>query len=375
MRTLLILVTLFCIFFGTIGSELVRVYRQQSIVAEIEKHSGRVAYTFGPFRYDDRFFRGWFRRSFGSDFYNPLIYVGYNDANANLTDEHLEILKGLPDLMNAHIFGTNVTDASIETFQSLPNLHSVMLSDVRVSPAGLQRLASQPSIRSLSLVGNFLTDQHLASLSTCTQLTNLQLLEAPLITPSGMNRIGALSNLEQLDLFRFPALNDEAVEFLPLLKNLRELRILSGKITDSTIAEIGQLPELEVLMLGGFSTPITDESLVHLRTLEGLVSLELVGSSISDRGMSVISTLNSLQTLNVSHTRITDACVDDILKLSELRHLDVSGTDLTVTGILKLGELKTLEYFSATVEADQQQQIELRLQKLLPDCYIDCWAR
>lgn len=373
LRTFLIFVTLFCVFCGTIGSELARVHYQQSIVAEIEGCGGQVGYTYGFRDYDERFFKGWLRRKFSSDLYNPVLKVWYLETNAAPTVEHLEVLKGLSELQGVYLSGKGITDKGVNTLSTLPHLIAVGLDDVGISPEGLHRLASLQRIEQLSLSGNFLTDPHLESLSKCTQLTNLQLIDTGSITDKGLNCLQSLSNLEQLDLYRFPALNDDSVKFLRSLKKLKGLRILPGKITDATLADIGQLPELEVLMLNNCA--ITDEGLDRLRDLEGLISLQLVGSSISDRGVAAISHFRSLQELVVINTRITDACVDDILKLSELRNLDVSETDLTATGILKLATLKKLGHFSATVDADQQQQIELRLQELLPGCEIMCWPR
>jgi hypothetical protein len=59
--------------------------------------------------------------------------------------------------------------------------------------------------------------------------------------------------------------------------------------------------------------------------------------------------------------------------MTELRHLEVGATKLTAAGILRLGELKQLESLGVTVDEDQLEEIDKRLNEMLPNCYVSCF--
>ncbi len=75
---------------------------------------------------------------------------------------------------------------------------------------------------------------------------------------------------------------------------------------------------------------VTDETLVHLRGLTDLASLDLNDTQITDAGLPLLGQLPKLETLRLRGTKITDAGFRKYLAdKASLREVDVRGTQVS----------------------------------------------
>lgn len=98
--------------------------------------------------------------------------------------------------------------------------------------------------------------------------------------------------------------SDEDMVQVGRLTGLVELWLIESSVTDAGLANLKGLTRLERVCLHG--SQVTDAGLVHLKGLTRLKELCLDGSKITDAGLPCLRTLPRLQTLDVSSTRITD---------------------------------------------------------------------
>jgi len=248
------------------------------------------------------------------------------------------------------------------------------LSDANASPAGLKQVLSISTLEQISLYGAFISDAHLDQLKEFgDKLTSLQIIRAPSVTNDGLQCLGFLKEIEQVDLYDVKCVNNKTMEYLHGLKKLKGLRLLAPAVTDEGLKTVGEFKQLEVLVL--LNSPITDAGIDHLTKLQNLIGLRLPYSQVTNKGLTEIALLSKLKELDLSGTQISDDGIEQLLKLRQLLNLNLMDTNLTNTGIERLGELKTLKVLNVSVEEGDERDVENRLQKLLPECVSTCWTR
>jgi hypothetical protein len=78
-------------------------------------------------------------------------------------------------------------------------------------------------------------------------------------------------------------INDEILEPLRSLPNLRRLDLRYSHVSDAGLRSLGEMPYLKYLSLKG--TPISDKSVAYLKGLSHLRYLELEGTQVTDEGV------------------------------------------------------------------------------------------
>lgn len=114
----------------------------------------------------------------------------------------------------------------------------------------------------------------------------------------------------------------------------------------------------------------TDEELAKLApVMEGMVSLDLSATKVSDKGVDAIAKATKLKMLRLSETEITDASLDKLAELPELESLNLYGTKVTTGGVSKLATLPNLKrLYLWQTQVDEKGAEELR--KKMPGCEI-----
>jgi Leucine-rich repeat (LRR) protein len=246
-----------------------RVRQQQASIAAIKRLGGWAYYDYEVKengQYDpqgESWVPAWIRKRLPDDYFHPVVQVNmvYNDDrgnrldNAQMTDEVLFHLDGLPRLEMLLLHGrqasddglahvgrltnlrklyiwnsTSVTDAGVAHLAGCRNLESLHLSESQLGDEGLRVLSELPRLKGLSLQGNRCTDAGLAHVGQMPQLTSLWIgcmdEERSKITGSGLTHLGKLTQLEELDL-QNTGVGDEELAPLAALKGLKSL-LLSG---------------------------------------------------------------------------------------------------------------------------------------------------
>ena len=173
---------------------------------------------------------------------------------------------------------------------------------------------------------------------------------------------------------------------LPKLKNLRirQTRVAGAALAsfpglesldlnydrtfnDAGLASLKSMTGLTTLYLRG--TSITDEGLKNLAGLTKLTQLDLADDGITDDGLAALAGLTHLRTLNLQASNVTDAGLDAIRGMTGLEELSLYRTKVTNAGLAKLANLKDLRavdlrYSRATASGVQE------LVAGLPNCKV-----
>ncbi|MDX1925530.1 MAG: hypothetical protein SFV81_03370 [Pirellulaceae bacterium] len=132
-------------------------------------------------------------------------------------------------------------------------------------------------------------------------------------------KIGEISDVQRLDLAG-SSIDDEAIEQLAGLKQIRELYLDATEITGSSLARIGKLTTLETLSIA--SLHVADKDLVGIQGLKSLKRLNLGGTQVTDASIGILRQLN-LNWLNLNGSKVTSSGVGKIqhaLATAEIEH-------------------------------------------------------
>jgi len=107
-----------------------------------------------------------------------------------------------------------------------------------------------------------------------------------------------------------------------------------GKLTDEHLVVLKDLKGLVHLDLRG--QPVTDAHLVHLKPLTELTHLHLENTKITDKGLENLKDLVNLEYLNLYGTAVSDAGLANLEGLKKLKHLYLWQTKVTEAGAARL---------------------------------------
>jgi Leucine-rich repeat (LRR) protein len=182
---------------------------------------------------------------------------------------------------------------------------------------------------------------------------------------AAVKALSAFKGLTTLDL-SYLKITDESLQNVEQLPDLVSLDVSGNKITDAGLKRIGKLKTLRVLKL--WTTEVTDDGLKHLRGLDRLEELHLAQTSVTDKGVAQLAgigrlrkiellnmlapitdeslphlaKIDSLEEIGLGRTKITGAGLSEFRQLPNLRVLDLSHNPLSDEGLKQLGELTQL---------------------------------
>src|SRR5262245_49253287 len=107
-----------------------------------------------------------------------------------------------------------------------------------------------------------------------------------------------------------------------------------GKFTEEYLVPLKDLKGLVHLNLRG--QPVTDDMLVHLKDLKELTRLHLEKTKVTDKGLEQLKGLTELEYLNLYGTEVTDAGLAGLEGMKKLKNLYLWQTKVTDEGTAKL---------------------------------------
>jgi hypothetical protein len=223
-----------------------------------------------------------------------------------LRDEDLEFLAKLPELEDLDLYadleddrGSLLTDRSAEFLRRAKSLRSIFLySSEKLTDQFVDTISDLPNLERLSLFGSSgLTDKSLGMLAKRGRHLKYLHLNSKRFTDQGVRELTALKQLEQLSLSSGP-LTDACAESIQKLKNLRHLDLPIKTIDDRALRQLASLSKLEILSLRG--PPLIDEQFALLGNHPCLESAFLNGSQLTEaKVIEVIKTIPQLKHLQV----------------------------------------------------------------------------
>lgn len=188
-----------------------------------------------------------------------LSMLTLNMGDCPVTDEGLRQLRGLDNIAALTLVDLQVTDAGLEHVAKLKNLQMLDLIGVDISVAGLEQLSLLRNLQRVQLQQTQLRDHNLAVLRQFPRLTSV-LIDDSLATETGIAALRGCPQLVQLDLIEA---NDKTVDNLSGWVGLESLHVIGSDVTDASVPALTSLNGLTSLYLR--DTSISDEGLAELQ--------------------------------------------------------------------------------------------------------------
>lgn len=287
-------------------------------------------------------------------------------GDTKITNDGLASLAGLTNLTWLSLDDTAVTQEGFAHLTSLPALTELrcyehiddigarhlakikslkrIVAHLQVSEVGARELATLPYIEELSLYGAEVTDAAVEQFVGTTSLRAIILQDCP-VTDAGLAHLHALSNLEQLRLYR-TRVSGDALSGLAHLDKLWLLSLDFGEDGSDyrgdrpSLRHLGKLRNLKWLTISG--SGLANQDLAALAPLLQLEYLEIAGLGVDDVGAFYLGGITSLKQLDLDDAVVSDIGIRHLANLNELDYLDLRG-HYTDDGLQQLSRLSRLQ--------------------------------
>jgi Leucine-rich repeat (LRR) protein len=262
-------------------------------------------------------------------------------------------------IVDVSLARTWATDADIERIAGIDafrGLKRLDLSLTYISDRGAERLRALDQLEELNLfAAEFITDAAMAFLRGNRQLKTLNLRGTD-VTDTSLAYVAELSHLKSLDI-SFTQITDVGLEHLASLAQLEELNLGGNKISGASLHVLKLLPKLRKLSFYGiqrrnagwcWAPVVTDLELETISLLGGLEDLN-VGFGVAlgaPRPADLGPADGEAECRIAGGTRVTDLGVSKLTALKKLRVLDLSGSAITASGVRTLAALPNLRRLS-----------------------------
>ncbi len=195
-----------------------------------------------------------------------------------------------------------------EKHVSLPDMIQVLKAQEQQDGVFRAKLSEHGEVQALFLAGTYSGPEHLRAAAAATALTSLStgclrqeaFLELPKV-------LAVLPRLQKLS-FVSPAAKGWDLELFKTighLHELRQLRVGYASIPPGALKFLGALPNLEVLELPS-AKQLTGKEIECLQNCSKLVELNVRGAHVENDGVQAILGIKSLKFLDIEGTRLSD---------------------------------------------------------------------
>jgi hypothetical protein len=159
-------------------------------------------------------------------------------------------------------------------------------------------------------------------------------LRPPLSDKDWDTIFGVMKEYQIIGLNAGAQMTDAAIERIPQLDHVTQLYLGgSMRLTDEGLKHLAHMPQLQVLDLGGWKTPITDRGLECLRHLTDLRSFQSCWTQgISDTGVANLAFCDNLESVNLLGTQTGDGAINALTGKRKLRRFN-TGRLVTDAGL------------------------------------------
>ncbi len=217
LRTLLVVIAVGCVWLGSIAN---RAQKQRRAVEVITNLGGTVNYDYESDGLKRPAYPAWLRNLLPQDYLTTVNTVRL--SKSQITDDDLQILANLPDLVFLDLQGTKISDVGVRTLGILTKLRVLILNGTDCTDRGVESLKSLTNIFRLGLSGTKISDEGLSILCSMPSLTMLD------ISSTNVGDLG-LPHLRRV--------------------HLATLNIIGTKVTAAGLSQLKELPDLDYLYL------------------------------------------------------------------------------------------------------------------------------
>jgi Leucine-rich repeat (LRR) protein len=198
LRTMMLLVTLLCVWLGVTS------YRANKQKRAVERLAGQgsVGYdyqTTAPFGAPRPLPPGpaWLRELIGSDYFVTVDSADVYVKSAG--DDSIAALEDFPQLCSLDLHGPGVTDSVLARLSKLTQLRNLCLYDNSITESGWESVGQFIHLKRLLLGGSNVTDVSLERIAGLGELVELRMVDCP-VTDVGLQYIKRLRHLQLLDI-------------------------------------------------------------------------------------------------------------------------------------------------------------------------------
>lgn len=280
------------------------------------------------------------------------------------TDAALASIAGLTDLRELNITETAFGDAGLAPLAALNSLEALYLPDA-VTDAGLPALRDLTGLKRLGL-GAGIAGDGLAQLAALVSLETLE-LRGEVIGP-GLEHLSALPALRSLRCLG--EVTAEGLSALSQAASLQELQVVGSELNRDHLDALGRLASLRMLRLDSVESESGWEGLAEcLNALPALEELAFNYTALDDAALAQIKGTQGIATLDLSGSAVTDAGMPHLRELTNLRHLMLDYTALSGAGLTQLAAHSSLKTLSLVGTAVTESRVA-ELRAAMPGCTI-----
>ncbi len=275
--------------------------------------------------------------------------------SAGITDDALKLLRPLHSLRGLEITQMSISSRGLAHLTDLPALEYLSLNTA-ATDADLKQVAKMSNLRWLRITDGKMWGPGLAELAKLPRLERLCIAQSrSRLLDWHIKHIEPLTQLKSLTLWApgCDTLTDSALASIAKLENLEELYFIrtNPKFTPAGVAHLKDLKKLRKISFaqtwgGPREVDVGDQVAVHLAAMRRLESIEGV-SYLSADGVKALATLANLKELSISlkSRRQGYSGPTGLSHLASLRSLDKLGIDSG--NILSASDLAGLESMTA----------------------------
>ena len=217
------------------------------------------------------------------------------------------------ELKSLALFGTSVTDQGILSLSGRTDLETLHISSKIIGNAVMRCAQTLPNLKELLLSGvPCVNDQGLEMIQDVTNLRGLY-LEKTSITDCGLLFLKKLKNLWSLVLKK-TKISDNGFEIFEHLPKISLVEASYTVVSGSGLRYFAGKKRLDLYLS---SSCLCDENFcLGISGLDGISTLDLCYNKISDRSIALLSGLESLSDLRLSGTQVTEKVLDIILSFN-----------------------------------------------------------
>jgi hypothetical protein len=286
LKTLLILLTLFCLWLGTLANSA---NRQRRAVEAIVRSGGE----------------------FNFDYQRVVNPRGSGQVYSHKVNPPGP--KWLRSIIGDHYF---ITPVSLRLIQQ-----------PAVKDDCLAQLDALPNLESAFFLDVPFRDSHVVHLKHLKNLTNLTFNDETLSGPDGPRRFDFLQYLPKLESLSLNESNfgDADAKHLKDTMNLKTLFIYDSQIGDDGLAQLQHLKNLELIGLS--RTRVTDRGIAYLSTLPKLRYISANDLNITNAAFDSFIKMTALRDLELSRTQVTSEGLEKLRKAMPKCKINGKGGD------------------------------------------------
>lgn len=232
----------------------------------------------------------------------------------NFGNDNLERLASARTIETLWLQSTRVTDEGLSAIKRMEALRSLDLCGGKLGDEAMRRIAANSRLTRLHIENIRLTDDGVLALSHASTLETLHIIGAE-ITDKGIEHLVALKRLSSLALRR-TKISSSALISLGNMKELRDVSLGGVALRDEDVVHLTRLA-LEQLDL--MNTSLDDWAAQQLSQIRSLKFLCLSGDGVTDDGIAFLGQLEQLETLMLDDTAVTECGVRRLKEQSSAR--------------------------------------------------------